>query len=141
MVGESMGKFSARNLRFLYLLALFQLVGGPLVLLQLTVFCKVALHEAPHAGMAKAAVFAWQSGDFQAALAAPDVVKTGEKKSGPVPGGPKLKLEKAKMPIIPWEASVPAPPEIAMLCKIADRARVWTPAWPQAPPGPPPRMG
>ena len=129
------------NLRFLYLLALVQLVGGPLVLFQVTVFCKVALHEAPRVGMAKAAVRAWQSDDFQTVLAAADGVRSRESKWLPPTGDPKPKLEKAKPPMIPWE---PAALVLCLLsdhCKIADRARTWTPAWPQAPPGPPPRVG
>ena len=133
--------FRSGKLRWLYLLALAQLVGGPLVLLQVTVFCKMALYEAPRAGMAKAAAHVWNSDDFQAVLATADVAKTGEKKSSiPTPDS-KLKLEKAKSPMISWEQS---PLVLALLsdhCKIADRARTWTPAWPQAPPGPPPRIG
>lgn len=136
-----MGFFRSGKLRWLYVLALAQLVGGPLVLLQVTVFCKLALHEAPRAGMAKAAVRAWQSDDFQAALFTAEVVKPGGKKSEPAPDGPKLKLEKAKMPVVPWETSPLVLTEISVRCEIADRARVWTPAWPQAPPGPPPRVG
>ena len=136
MTFARLGKF-----RFLYLLALVQLVGGPLVLLQVTVFCKMTLHEAPRVGMAKAAVRAWQADNFQTVLAAADGVRSKDSKSLPPNADPKLKLEKAKLPMIPWE---PAPLVLSVLadhCKIADRARTWTPAWPQAPPGPPPRVG
>lgn len=131
-----LGKF-----RFLYLLALVQLVGGPLVLLQVTVFCKMALHEAPRVGMAKAAVRAWQSDDFQTVLAAADGIRSKESKSLPPTGDPKLKLEKAKPPMISWEPATLILSQLSDHCKIADRARTWTPAWPQAPPGPPPRVG
>lgn len=136
MTFARLGKF-----RFLYLLALAQLVGGPLVLLQVTVFCKLALHEAPRLGMAKATVLAWQSEDFQTALAAVDGVRSREPKSAPPTGDPKLKLEKAKPPMIPWQTAplvLGAPSE---LCEIADHGRTWTPTWPQPPPGPPPRVG
>lgn len=128
------------KLRFLYWLALAQLVGGPLVLLQVTVFCKLALHETPRVGVATAAMRAWQSEDFQAVLAAADAVRPGEKNSPP-PAGPKLKLEKAKLPITPWEPTSLALADVSRHCKIVDLARTWTPTWPQAPPGPPPRVG
>jgi hypothetical protein len=127
------------KLRFLYLLALAQLVGGPLVLLQVTVFCKVALHEAPRAGMAKAAVRAWQSDDFQSVLAETNPTENNRRESAPPTRDPSL--EKAKHPFVPWHTSRWIPTEVSVLCKIADRARTWTPAWPQAPPGPPPRLG
>ena len=125
--------------RVLYLLALLQLVGGPLVLLQVTVFCKVALHEAPQVGMATAAINDWHSDDFQAVLAATDPTGGGERKSTPPSRDPGL--EKAKLPVIPWQMSRWILTGISSHCKIADRARTWTPAWPQAPPGPPPRIG
>jgi hypothetical protein len=134
MTFARLGKF-----RFLYLLALAQLVGGPLVLLQVTVFCKVALHEAPRVGMAKAAVRAWQSDDFQSVLVAADGIRSKDSKSLPPTGDPKL--EKAKLPMIPWEPAALVLSQLSDHCGIADRARTWTPAWPQAPPGPPPRIG
>ncbi|MES2440185.1 MAG: hypothetical protein V4584_14040 [Verrucomicrobiota bacterium] len=129
------------KLRFLYLLALAQLVGGPLVLLQVTVFCKLTLHEAPRMGVAKAAAEAWSSEDFQTVLATADIPGTDGRKAPPSPDGPKVKLEKAKLPVIPWQAAEWVVTDVSRHCKIADRARVWTPAWPQAPPGPPPRVG
>lgn len=129
------------KLRFLYWLALAQLVGGPLVLLQVTVFCKLTLHEVPRVGMAQAAVQAWQSDDFQAVLATAEATRSGETKS-PLPAdGQKPKLEESKLPVIPWEAAPLALSALSTHCKIADCARTWTPAWPQAPPGPPPRIG
>lgn len=129
------------KLRFLYWLALAQLVGGPLVLLQVTVFCKLALHEAPQMGVATAAVRAWQSDEFQAVLAEAGPARKGEHRSWPPADDPNLKFEKSKLPAIPWE---PAPLHLTNLsrhCKIVDCVRTWTPAWPQAPPGPPPRLG
>lgn len=133
--------FRAGKMRWLYLLALAQLVGGPLVLLQVTVFTKLTLHEAPRMGVAKAAVRAWHSDDFQAVLIAADVARKDDSKAPAPTGGSKPKLEKAKMPVVPWMV---APVSLACLsshCRIVDHARVWTPAWPQAPPGPPPRVG
>lgn len=136
-----MNFFRTGKLRFLYWLALAQLVGGPLVLLQVTVFCKLALNEAPRVGMVRAAAGAWKSAEFQATLTATAISKAGETKTLPPTGDPKLKLEKAKLPVIPWE---PAPLVCSVLsrhCKIAERTRTWTPGWPQAPPGPPPKVG
>lgn len=133
--------FRAGKLRWLYLLALAQLVGGPLVLLQVTVFTKLALHEAPRMGVAKAAVHAWHSEDFQAVLTATDVARKNDSKAPAPTEGPKPKLEKAKLPVVPW---MTAPVSLACPsshCRIVDHARIWTPAWPQAPPGPPPRIG
>jgi hypothetical protein len=112
-----------------------------LVLLQVTVFCKLALHEAPRVGMAEAARVAWQSDDFQTVLTAADGDRFKKSKSLPPTRDPNLKLDKTKSPMVPWE---PAPLIFSLLanhCKIADRARTWTPAWPQAPPWPPPRVG
>ena len=129
------------KLRYLYLLALAQLVGGPLVLLQVTVFCKLALHEAPRVGMARAAAGAWNSSAFQATLTATAIAKAGETRTLPPTGDSKLKLEKTKLPVIPWEPSPLVFSVLSRHCKIADRARTWSPAWPQAPPGPPPKVG
>lgn len=138
-----MNFFRTGKWRFLYVLALAQLLGGPLVLLQVTVFCKLALHEAPRMGMAKAAAKTWDSGDFQAVLATADagLPKTAGKKPLPPTDTPKLKVEKAKLPIIPWEAAEFVLTEVSSHRKIVDRARIWTPAWPQVPPGQPPRVG
>ena len=130
--------FRTGKLRWLYLLALAQLVGGPLVLLQVTMFCKLALHEAPRIGVAKAAVHAWESDDFQAVLVAADVVRTGDSKPPAPAEGAQPKLEKATLPIAPWMVVPVSPASLSSHCGSVDQARVWTPAWPQAPPGPPP---
>lgn len=127
------------KLRFLYLLALAQLVGGPLILLQVTIFCKVALHEAPRLGMAAAAMEAWQSDDFQAIFSASYLAQGSDRKSTPPVRDPSL--EKVKHPVVPWHMPRLILNTVASHCKIADRARAWSPAWPQAPPGPPPRVG
>jgi hypothetical protein len=128
----------ARKLRLLYVLALAQLVGGPLVLLQLTFFCKLTLQEAPRVGMARAAVQAWHSDDFQTALWA-CVSTAPEEKKSPA-RDPQPDPEKAKLPVIPWAAGNLAlfvPPDDS---ELGLRSKFWTPAWPHAPPGPPPRV-
>lgn len=128
------------KMRWLYLLALVQLVGGPLVLMQVTVFCKLAFREAPRVGMAHAASAAWRSQEMQTALTAADIAKTDGDKTDSDKGGKKQKLEKAKQPVIPWKTSSPLEAAESSLCKIAGRTRTWTPDWPHPPPGPPPRM-
>ncbi len=129
------------KVRLLYLLALIQLVGGPLVLLQVTVFCNLTLNEAPRLGMAKAAVHAWHSPDFQAVLVMPDIEKGNARDGKSRNQGPKVKLGKVKEPVVPWMAPAMNFVALAARLKIVDAGRVWTPAWPQAPPGPPPRVG
>ena len=136
-----MSFFRAGKMRWLYLLALAQLVGGPLVLLQVTVFTKLALHEAPRMGVAKAAIHAWHSEDFHAVLGHSHGVRKDLSKSPDPRDGPAPKLEKGKMPAVPWMTTGVSLVVLARCCPVVDHARVWTPAWPQAPPGPPPRMG
>jgi hypothetical protein len=84
--------FRTGKWRFLYLLALAQLVGGPLVLLQFTVFCKMALHETPRVGVAKAAVGVWNLDDFRAVLATAEHPRATGKKSLPPTDDTKLKI-------------------------------------------------
>lgn len=136
-----MSFFHSGKLRFLYVLALAQLVGGPLVLLQVTVFCKLTLNDAPRMGLENAAVRAWQSEDFQTILTANAAAGIDDTKSMPPGNGPKGQPDKSKTPVTVWE---PAPLVLINLSdryQTAERARTWTPAWPQAPPGPPPRVG
>jgi len=133
------GRFG--KLRFLYLLALAQLVGGPLVLLHVTVLCQLTLREAPRAGVVDALVSAWQSDDFQASLARTDLSLPQNGKKIPPKDGPEIKPDKAKQPLIPWSISPLRVMALIPRADLIDRPRVWTPAWPQAPPGPPPRWG
>jgi hypothetical protein len=141
MVVSEMEPLPKRKMRLLYLLALAQLVGGPLVLLQLTVLCKLTLHETPRMGLAQAATNAWHSDEFQSVLAAGTSAAAGESKNLPQPRDPKADPEKAKPPMLPWE-----PGSLARLLSTGEaepeiRGKFWTPGWPHAPPAPPPRMG
>jgi hypothetical protein len=136
-----MNFFRTGKLRWLYLLALAQLVGGPLVLLQVAMFCKVTLHEAPEVGIAKATVHAWHSHDFQAVLVTAEVVNKGDIKAPAPTDKSKVKMEKSKLEAAPHQFGSFAFAPLSSHCKVVDRARIWTPAWPQAPPGPPPRVG
>ncbi len=127
--------FRCAKMRPLYLLALLQLVGGPLVLLHVTLFCKLTLHEAPRMGMANAAVAAWESEGFQKALLADALPEKHSRKEG---DGAKPKPEKQAPPSMDF----PTAPAATATCggTVAERLVTWTPRWPNAPPGPPPRF-
>jgi hypothetical protein len=131
----------ARKLRLIYVLALAQLVGGPLVLLQITLLCKLTLQEAPRVGMVSAAVQAWRSDHFQSVLTAGVSHAPGDTKSKPPARDPQPNPEKAKSPMILWSAGIKALITPTEDCEAGLRAKFWTPAWPHAPPGPPPRLG
>jgi len=136
----AMNIFRTGKFRLLYLLALVQLVGGPLVLFQVTVLCKLTLDETPRVGVARAAVLAWHSDDFRAVVAG---TETALPDAAKIPGsdkGPEQKVAKVKDPGIPWNVVALKHAASSVYCRIVDRERVWTPAQAQAPPGPPPRM-
>lgn len=127
------------TLKHLCLLALLQLVAGPLVLLQIVWFGTLTVREVPQHGVTRAVEKAWHNQPFQRLLA----VSTNERPDG----GPSLPAEKAKpvkgkIPALVWELERPVF-VIASHTVIpwAQGARAWTPASPQAPPGPPPRVG
>ena len=130
--------FRSGKMRPLYLLALLQLLGGPLVLLHVTVFCKLTVREAPHVGFTEAAARAFASDEFR------ECAHTGlPKRDTPAKnsreGEPKPKLEKPSQPPAPWMAERKIFAHDVKSTAIADVQRTWTPAWPNAPPGPPPR--
>ncbi len=129
-----MSLFRCRKLRFLYLLALLQLVGGPLVLLHVTVFCKLTVSEAPEIGISRAAVAAFSSPEF---LAIADFSNGNEARKD---GTQKPDTGKAKQPVIPW--AQPSPKffceEIAI--ETFSREIHWISQWAHAPPAPPPRV-
>ncbi len=135
------GLLNGKKLKLLYILALFQLVAGPLVLFQVTLFCKLTVSETPRQGIAKAFGKAWSSNEFQASIQNADGVKKEAAKSPLPTSDPGERLIKAKVPWIVWQ---PAPLRILAdteLVPCSDWARMWTPTWPQAPPAPPPRVG
>lgn len=135
-----MGLLRSGKLRYLYLLALAQLVGGPLVLLQVTLLCKLTLREAPRAGFMTAAATAWHSDDFQAALAGADLQHHEGKKLPSGKDGPDAKPDKMKQSLLPWTGGRSGIFAAASRSESPDCERPWNPAWPQAPPGPPPRL-
>jgi hypothetical protein len=136
----AMDFFRSRKMRPLYILALVQLLGGPLVLLHVTVLCKLSLREVPRVGFTEAAVVALSSDEFR------ECAYAGQPKhDAPVKdsreGDPKPKLEKPNQPPAPWTADRIVFVNDVHSTSIEDTARTWTPAWPNAPPGPPPRLG
>jgi len=133
-----MGFFRSGKLRYLYLLALAQLVGGPLVLLHVTVFCKLTLREAPRMGFVEAAAGAFASDEFRECASAGLPKRETPAKESPE-SDPKPKLEKPSQPPAPWMAERRIFAHDVKGTAIAETARTWTPAWPNAPPGPPPR--
>lgn len=129
-----------KKMKLLYVLALFQLVAGPLMLMQVTVFCKMVVKESPRQGVAAAFEKSWSSEEFQAVLASPDAPKKGEAQSPQPAPEEKLKVEK-KMPLMAWQA-------VAFLKVLPCERVAWVMperlrygVWPQAPPAPPPRVG
>jgi hypothetical protein len=133
-----MSFFRESKLRFLYLLALAQLVGGPLVLLQVTLFCKTVVQEVPQVGLTNSLVKAWHLGGFTTEITATnDENSLSASTSGKIL---KAKLDPLKLSVLPWDMTVlgwAIPREFIFRI---DLARTWTPTWPQAPPGPPPRV-
>jgi len=127
-----------RNKRWLILLALFQLVAGPLVLLQVMVFCQVTAEKVPEHGIVKAAGEAWQSVEFQRTL---DVAATVHTQSSSAPAPEKsFQPDQNKILGTLW---VPMPalvrPSADPLPGTALRG-TWTPVCQSAPPGQPPRV-
>jgi hypothetical protein len=129
--------FRSGKLRVLYVLALVQLVGGPLILLHISMFCSLTLREVPRVGVAKAAIQVWNSDGFQALLSADEVLPA--KAAVPIPGGDGSPAESLKQPPIPWLDSWPPVSLVEAQGQRVEWSRAWTPGWPQAPPAPPPR--
>lgn len=122
--------------RALCLLALFQLLAGPLVLALVFAFAKVTVREAPQQGLAKAIQKAWQSTEVQTVLHA----VAQETKDTSKSSLPKAAKDKIKIIGVAWtqETFALVAPNAPPVC---ERTETWTPAWPQAPPGTPPRLG
>jgi hypothetical protein len=132
----SLPRISARSL---YLLALFQLVAGPLVLVTVMTFCKMVVHETPTQGVVKAMTSAWHSDEVQSLV---DVAcdRQARDEQGPVPSK-KQTTEHGKFIAIAWDV-VPQAVKLSLQASCPeDWTSTWTPAWPQAPPGTPPRVG
>ena len=127
------------NVRMLFLLVLFQLVAGPLVLVTVLTFCKVVVREGSEQGLPAAVAKAWNCHEVQTLLHA---VAGEESPATSKPLGPDKKSKPVEKKItgmawagVPWIFAEHEPH------RVRQGSRAWTPAWPQAPPGTPPRMG
>jgi hypothetical protein len=126
-----------RSTRWLYLLALFQLVAGPLVLVTVMTFCKVTVREAPSQGLVKAMSAALQSDEVQALVQVTSNAQTEDSKSSlPVK---KFKAGEKKFIGIAWESMPTVMVDATKTSSSSAWLKTWSPAWPQAPPGTPPR--
>ncbi len=130
-----------RKAKWLYALALFQLMAGPLIILQVSLLCKLTVREIPQEGIGPAFTKAWRSGEFQAALATGQPMASKGEKSPSPSKEPVTDSGKVKMPATDWRMGRTLPPPSIGLAACSDWCRRWTPVWPQAPPGPPPRIG
>jgi hypothetical protein len=130
-----------RKMKWLYVLGMFQLIAGPLMILQVTLLCKLTFREMPEEGIGPAVSKAWHSGKFQAALVTGNLVTSKSKESPSPTKEPVADSGKQKMPVTDWRATRPLPPPSIGLAAFSDWCRRWTPVWPQAPPEPPPRIG
>ncbi len=127
-----------RKIRWLYLLASFQLVAGPLVLVTVTTFCKITVRETPSLGVVKAMSVALHSDEVTMLVnAASDAQRDDSQSSLPVK---KTKSVEKKITAVAWQPLVIVWAEAAPVSAPVSEHR-WTPAWPQPPPGPPPRVG
>jgi hypothetical protein len=125
---------SVRSNRWLYLLAMFQLVAGPLVLTQVVVFCKLTLKSLPEQTLTEAVVDAWESAEFGEAVAA---AQASGDKGLPAPGK-KTSQPDIKQVGVLWSAALRVfPPSPALHAYAAWRSD-WTPREPDDPPGHPP---
>lgn len=126
------------KLKLLYVLALFQLLAGPLILLQVASICEFTVKEASHHGIAVAVEKAWSGEHLEMLAEMPE--HHADKTRSPHPtSDPKGKILKEKSPELPWLAATIRIAKIPRHVLCPEWARMWTPAWPQAPPGPPPR--
>ena len=125
--------------RHLYLLALFQLVGGPLVILSVVFFSRLVAKYSADDGVVVGVTQAWQSPEWQKITRA--LIATTP---GPIKASPEGHAEKVKEPggKVFWQiwTEVDArwsqrPPEAAPSVPLPTLLS----AWPDAPPLPPPR--
>lgn len=127
------------SIRHLYLLALFQLVGGPLVIVAVVFFSRMVVHQAAEHGLTVGVVKASQSAEWQKVASALSGATYGHVPSGKKDPVPVVKDPGGKLLGLMWEG-VTLPKEPPVPC---DGPHLWvrtlTSAWPHAPPLPPPR--
>jgi hypothetical protein len=131
-----------KHARLLYILALLQLVGGPLVIVQTFLVGKVATQAVVEHGWSDGAALVLASPEFDALCQAIEiVVKPGE----PQPmdrKAPEGKAAFGKSPWLPWENSLQRGFFVSSeecQVKLPPWQNRWLGTWCHAPPGPPPR--
>lgn len=128
------------NTRRLYLLALFQLVGGPLVLLPVLLFSKLSVKHVAEHGLTAGITQAWHSEEWQDAV---DEVLQGEAglpatQKDKLP--PQTKETKAKLFATELDRPATAPGRWAATGLLPwSRLHETAATRPHAPPSPPPR--
>jgi len=128
-----MKKSSHRKLWMLYLLAIFQLAAGPFVIVSIALFCHLTVPEIPKYGVVPAMAKAWNNMKFQGTLCAAAGLTDTEKSQSPHKN-PYDPLLKVKMPPAVWQEARFKSVNHSQLLPQLEIERVWTPAWPQAPP-------
>jgi hypothetical protein len=112
---------------------------GNRVLVTVLTFCEITVRETPTQGLTEALSSAWHSPEVQALIQNATGVPVDDS-NAPLPvdssrqEGKKMTWCVWQKPAIRgWTSPIESKAAFAWL-------RVWTPAWPQAPPGPPPRV-
>jgi hypothetical protein len=131
--------------RHLYLLALFQLVGGPLVLVPMLLMSKAVVRETAQHGVVQGlheVVVSQEWGDVREMFRKSRVVsELSSSTKAPAPGKQKkAKDGKPKLDFMTW--TTPAPMELEGV-SVKRPAWEWQPmgsSWANAPPSPPPRV-
>jgi hypothetical protein len=127
------------SIRHLYLLALFQLVGGPLVILAVVFFSRMVVHQAAEHGLTVGVVKASQSAEWQKVASALSGATYGHPSNGQKDPVPVVKDPGGKLIGLMWEG-ITLPEEQPVPCEGPYLwVRTLTSDWPHAPPLPPPR--
>ncbi|RBP44317.1 hypothetical protein DES53_104136 [Roseimicrobium gellanilyticum] len=135
--------FLRSKFRHLYLLALFQLVGGPLVLVPMLMMSKAVVRETAQHGVVKGFHEAMVSLEWEEAreMVRNGVVPEWSSSSTKAPGKKeKAKDGKPKLDFVTW--TTPALMELEGIL-VRRAAWEWQPmasSWANAPPSPPPRV-
>jgi hypothetical protein len=134
--------FLRSKFRHLYLLALFQLVGGPLVLVPMLMMSKAVVRETAQHGVVKGFHQAMVSQEWEEVREMlQDGVVSGTSSSTKAPGKQEKSIDgKSKLDFVAW--TTPALMELDGV-PVKRPAWEWQPmasSWANAPPSPPPRV-
>jgi len=124
--------------RKLYLLALFQILGGPLVLLAVLTAGKLVATKIHDQGLKAGMASVCDHGTWQAVadvVAKVDAASHGDRKGTEMPVG----QVKEKIIALAWSAPEFVFGEGAELAEVPGSRDLWSSRWPHAPPSPPPR--